>query len=70
MCSHGVSKEGPRSSQVGEMERSTGGDTVRSSAPSEAATSCVSHSSSRCTPNVLRAAMERGVSGEYDGVLE
>ena len=52
------------------MERSTGGDAVRLSAPSEAATACVSHSSSRCTPNVLRAAMDRGVSGEYDGVLE
>ena len=52
------------------MEGSTGGDTERLSAPSEAATSCVSHSSSRCTPNVPRAAMERGVNGEYDGVLE
>ena len=70
MCSHGASKEGPRELQEGEMGSSTGGDTVRLSAPSKAATSCVSHSSSRCTSNVLRAAMDGGVSGEYDGVLE
>ena len=42
---------------------------MRLSAPSEASTSRVSRSSSRCTAIEPKAATGRGVNGEYNAVL-